>query len=113
MKKKNIILSFVLGVTLVSCSDFLDMEKDIKDRLTIEEVFSKKDYTEQWLASAYSYLSNSNADMGFGGEWPFGFCDDIYHPTYKNLVEKTYLEGQLLGKTVIRGYARQLFLCRM
>ena len=94
MKKKNIILSFVLGVTLVSCSDFLDMEKDIKDRLTIEEVFSKKDYTEQWLASAYSYLSNSNADMGFGGEWPFGFCDDIYHPTYKNLVEKTYLEGQ-------------------
>ncbi|WP_294479688.1 RagB/SusD family nutrient uptake outer membrane protein [uncultured Bacteroides sp.] len=94
MKKRNILLSILLGVALSSCSDYLDMEKDLKDRMTIEEVFSKKDYTEEWLANAYSYLANSNADMGFGGEWPFAFSDDIYHPTYKSFKEQTYLEGQ-------------------
>lgn len=105
MKKRNIILSLFLGAALASCSDYLDVEKDIKDRLTFEDVFSNKDYTEEWLASAYSHLTKENADMGFGGDVPFAFSDDIYHPSYKKLVEKTYNEGewQSSWKTAYQG----------
>lgn len=92
MKKKHILMSIVLGTTftLNSCSDFLNVEKDIKDRMTLEEVFAKEDYTEQWLANAYNYLSNENADLGINGEWPFSFSDDMYNPTYKSFKEVTY-----------------------
>ena len=92
MKKKYIILSIILGTTFASCSDFLNVEKDIKDRLTLEEIFSKENYTEEWLANAYSYLPNENADLGIEGEWPFAFADDMYNPLYKNLKEVTYNE---------------------
>lgn len=87
-------LSVALGLIFVSCLDYLDMEKDIKDRMTIEEVFSTKDYTEQWLANAYSYLGGANADMGYGDECPFSFSDDIYHSSYNSFTEQTFLEGQ-------------------
>lgn len=92
MKKKHIFLSIVLGTTFTfsSCTDFLNVEKDIKDRMTLEEVFSKEDYTEQWLANAYNYLINENADLGINGEWPFCFSDDMYNPTYKGFKELSY-----------------------
>ena len=93
MKKKNILLSVCIAIALGSCSDYLDVEKDLKDRMTLDEVFTSRDYTEQWLAGAYRYVSNYNADMGYGGEWPFAFADDIYHPTYKSFAEKSYGES--------------------
>ena len=94
MKKKNILLSICMAMALSGCSDYLDVEKDLKDRMTLDEVFSSRDYTEQWLAGAYSYVSNYNADMGYGGEWPYAFVDDIYHPTYKEFAEKRYNESK-------------------
>lgn len=94
MKKKNILLSICLTIALSGCSDYLDVEKDLKDRMTLDEVFSSRDYTEQWLANAYSYVSNYNADMGYGGEWPFAFADDMYHPGYKEFAEKRYSESK-------------------
>ncbi len=94
MKKKYIILSVVLGLSLASCSDYLDAEKDLKDNITIEKIFSNIDYTEEWLANAYSYIYNGNSDMGWNGECPFAFSDDIYHATYKSIIEKTYLEDK-------------------
>lgn len=94
MKRKNILLSIFMAAALASCSDYLDVDKDLKDRITLDEVFTNRDYTEEWLANAYGYLSNSCADMGYGGQWPYAFADDIYHPDYRNLWEKTYLEGQ-------------------
>ena len=93
MKAKYILLSVCLASALSGCSDYLDVEKDLKDRMTLDEVFTSKDYTEEWLAAAYRYIYNYNADMGYGGEWPFGFADDIYHPTYKEFVEKRYSES--------------------
>lgn len=77
---------------LTSCSNFLDVDKDLKDRLTIEEIFLKEDYVEDWLANAYSHLKNDNADIGINGGWPFSFCDDMYHPIYKGVREVTYNE---------------------
>lgn len=71
-----------------SCADFLDAEKNIKDRMTLEEVFSKDDYTEQWLAQAYSYLASENGDVGT----LFSFSDDIYRSDYSYIKEVTYSE---------------------
>lgn len=92
MKKKHILLSIVLGTTFTfsSCTDFLNVEKDIKDRMTLEEVFAKEDYTEEWLANAYNYLINDNADLGINGGWPFCFSDDMYNPAYKIFKELSY-----------------------
>lgn len=92
--KKYTILSIALCFSLTSCKDYLDAEKDLKHDIKIEDVFTNIDYTEAWLANAFSYLSNGNADMGWGGEWPFAFSDDIYHPNYQSIVEKTYLEDK-------------------
>lgn len=89
----NFLLSTTFGILFISCSDYLNMEKDIKDRMTIEEVFSTKDYTEQWLANAYAYLGGSNVDMGYVSG-SFSFSDDIYHPYYNSFTEQTYLEEQ-------------------
>lgn len=91
MKKKSIILLMVLCFSLASCSDYLDAEKDLKHNVTLEDVFSNIDYTEEWLANAYSYLAGTVVDMGMSNN-PFAFSDDIYHPNYKSTIEKTYLE---------------------
>lgn len=39
----NFLLSTTFGILFISCSDYLNMEKDIKDRMTIEEVCSVKE----------------------------------------------------------------------
>ncbi|WP_080903209.1 RagB/SusD family nutrient uptake outer membrane protein [Parabacteroides sp. Marseille-P3160] len=92
MKKEFIILTVVTIISiLVSCSDFLNVDKEIKDRLTIEALFFKEDYVEEWLANSYSHLIDNNGDIGIGN-WPFSFSDDMYHPKYKNIREATYNE---------------------
>ena len=84
--------AILAGLSFTSCKDFLNVEKDIKDRMTIEEVFTKEDYTEQWLANAYSYLPNDVADVSSEGNWPFCYSDDMYNPLYKALTEVSYGE---------------------
>lgn len=93
MKKKYILLSIALGFSLASCSDYLDAEKDLKHNITLEDVFSSIDYTEEWLANAYTYLAGSAADMGLNNEHPFAFSDDIYHANYWWLASKDYSEN--------------------
>lgn len=92
MKKGFIILTIVAIISFfVSCTDFLDVDKEIKDRLTIEALFLNKDYVEEWLANSYSNLINDNGDVGIGN-WPYAFSDDMYHPNYKSIREVTYSE---------------------
>ena len=51
MKKIITILSFAMGLTsLVGCSDYLDSDYLFDERMTIEDVFSNRDYTNRWLA---------------------------------------------------------------
>lgn len=48
-----------MGLTsLVGCSDYLDSDYLFDERMTIEDVFSNRDYTNRWLARGYAYLSN-------------------------------------------------------
>ena len=52
MKKKYIILSAVLvgmGLGLSSCADQLDADRYFKDRMSLEDVFSSRDYSEESL----------------------------------------------------------------
>lgn len=80
MNKKHLILSAVccLALAFSSCSDYLNNDKKFKDRVTLEKVFTNRDYSEQWLANAYHYLMDYNADVA-SKEWtPFCFSDDMY-----------------------------------
>lgn len=90
MKKKYILLSTVLGLVLglSSCSDYLTIDKYFNDRLSLEEVFKKEEYSERWLADAFSYLSGSNADVSSKGHTPFCFADDMYFGDRSNFYKK-------------------------
>lgn len=81
MKKTYLLKGLVLcaGLGLASCADQLDADKYFKDRMTIEDVFTDYDYTEQWLNDAFSHLVGSNADVSSKGITPFCFADDMYY----------------------------------
>lgn len=104
MKKLYILLSIVLGIGLglSSCTDQLDADRYFKDRMTLEDVFSDRDYTEQWLASAYSHLDASNADVSSKGHTMHCFADDMYFgdrdDKYKKWKNGEYDEGWEQGQ---------------
>lgn len=81
MKKIIKVLSFVVGlIPLVGCSDYLDSDYLFDERMSIEDVFSNRDYTNRWLARGYSYLSNGYLqDVCSKRSYPFNFADDMYY----------------------------------
>lgn len=99
MKKKYILLSAILGLgmSLTSCSDYLNVDQYFKDRMRLEEVFTNEDYSEEWLSNAYSHLTMFNADVSSKGHTPFNFADDMYFGDrgnfYKRLKNGEYGEG--------------------
>lgn len=108
MKKKNIILISVFlgsGILLSSCSDYLDSDKYFEDRITINKVFTSKQRSQQWLAYAFSFLKNENADV-VGKEKDtnsFTFADDMYYgdrdvnydsKEWNELSYNTFMQGQ-------------------
>ena len=60
MKKIIVILSIVTGLGLImgGCTDYLDSDYLFDERMSIEDVFKNQDYTNEWMARAYSYLGN-------------------------------------------------------
>ena len=89
MNKKILILLMSVvsaGALMSSCTD-LDSDKYFEDRKTLQSVFSDKTQSEQWLATAYSYLKGANIEVGTkgstasgSGAWnPFCFDDDMYY----------------------------------
>jgi hypothetical protein len=61
MKNIKITVFILLGLLLSSCDDFLDKQPD--DMLTLDEVFARKQTTEEYLANVYSYIPDyANAD---------------------------------------------------
>ena len=82
MKKKQIITGILaIGViaSLGSCRKYLSVEHYFDDRQSEERIFSSKDYTEQWLANAYSALLNNNLEMGNTGNNITNYSDDMYY----------------------------------
>lgn len=108
MKKKNIILVSVFigaGILFSACSDYLDSDKYFEDRITINKVFTSKQRSQQWLAYAFSFLKNENADV-VGKEKEtnsFTFADDMYYgdrdvnydsKEWNELSYNTFMQGQ-------------------
>lgn len=63
MKKRILILSLVvasLSILFTGCKDYLDSDYLFDERMTVEDIFSNKDYTNRWLAECYAYLGNNH-----------------------------------------------------
>ena len=43
----NMVITFFAAGCLTACSDYLEVDSNFKDRLTIEKVFTDKDYTDE------------------------------------------------------------------
>lgn len=102
--KKNII-SFIIGLSFIlsGCLDYLDSDYLFDERMSIEDVFSNKDYTNEWLARAYSFLGNEYLqDVVSKKSYPFNFADDMIFDEgdrYANWKAGRYGEGGLNGES--------------
>ena len=78
---KKIYITFcIIGILLLaSCSDHLKSDYLFQDRMSLEDVFTSRDYSDRWLAHAYSFLRiGEMADISSKGKMPFAFADDMY-----------------------------------
>lgn len=91
-----ILVSVLLGMGTSSCVGLLDSDKYFKDRMTLEDVFTDKDRTEQWLANAYSSLKGENMEVCTKDANLFCFADDVYfgdRDDYRTFKRGDYDEG--------------------
>ena len=102
MKRKHIILSMAFGLCLMlgSCTDYLDSDFLFDERMSLDDVFKSRDYSDKWLAHAYSFLANGYLhDVSSKGYSPFCFADDMYFgdrsDRYKNWKTGSYKEDGL------------------
>lgn len=65
---------FTMCINTWSCKKFLDQVPD--DRITIEEVFQKKQASEEYLANVYSYIMDSEGNQWDANPWTTT-CDEI------------------------------------
>lgn len=79
MKIKHIFLSIIalVGISLQSCSDHLDVSRYFNDRQDLERIFNSRDYTEQWLANAYYQLLSFNLEIGHVRFTLTNYSDDM------------------------------------
>lgn len=72
-------LIFITSISfLPSCSDYLNVDKYLDDRMSEQKLFESKDYSERWLAGVYARLMSSNADVASKRSTPHCFGDDMY-----------------------------------
>ena len=91
-------IGIIMSVIAVAGSDNLDSDKYFKDRRSLEDVFTDKENTEEWLANAYSYLGGYNLEVSNMLNTITNFADDIYFggnslDAYKTFKTGTYDEG--------------------
>lgn len=80
MKKKHLLYSAILsmGMGLSSCSDYLSVEGKLeKTTQSLEKIFESEDFSEQWLAQVYSYMTRYNADIASTFYCVTNFADDM------------------------------------
>ena len=78
MKKlfKYLSILAISAVAATSCSEYLEVDKYFNDRMTLDNVFTNQDYTEQWLADTYSHLKGNNTEVCGKYSSPHNFADD-------------------------------------
>ena len=90
--KNNITKILLLGLASLnySCSDYLEVDRFFKDRMTIEKVFEDKDYSEQWLADTYSHINGFQQDVANKSRTPQNFADDMFYSDNGNNPGESY-----------------------
>lgn len=100
---KKYIFYFILVVSMVtsfmSCRKYMNMEHFFKDRMNIDTLFARKDYSEQWLADVYTHLRGENVDVASKGLTPFNLIsDDMFFGDRGDIYDwrsiKTYKNGE-------------------
>lgn len=108
MKQYFFYLMCILAVvSFSSCRKYMDMEHFFKDRLSIDTVFARKDYSDQWLADVYTHLRGENADVSSKGNTPFNLIsDDMFFGDRGDIYDwrsiKTYKNGEY-NENLIQG----------
>ena len=100
MKKIYTIVAVAVGLSLSSCSDYLNVEKYFKDRMTEEKLFESKDYSEKWLAGVYSHLSkNGCLDVCSKEAGIQNFSDDMYYnDTWAGMLEYSHYRNGMYNE---------------
>lgn len=84
MKLKNILFSIaaagLTSVAICSCSDYLDVSKEMNENLTMDKVFNNPNYTRDWYGNIYqciSEYSETGSEAGaFKNPWS-NMCGEI------------------------------------
>jgi hypothetical protein len=89
---KNNIKLLIMAVTLLfcgACSDYLNVEPLLEDRMDLQDVFESQDYSRNWLAGVYSHLRNDNYDVTIKEQNrnQFNFISDDMYYTDRGKVE--------------------------
>lgn len=88
------LITAVLLAILPGCKKYMDVDYFFKDRLNIDSVFSKKDYSDQWLADTYTHLNGANIDVASKGLAYFNFISDDMFFGDRGLLYKTFKNGE-------------------
>ncbi len=104
MKKIISIISLAatMGLGLSGCSDYLDSDYLFDERMTIEDVFNNKDYSNRWLARGYYFLGHDDLqEICSKKHMPFNFADDMYYGDggYENWKNGNYDESGYDGNS--------------
>lgn len=86
-------IGIALSAIIVACADKLDSDKYFKDRRSLEDVFTDKENTEEWLAHAYSFLNGYNLEVSMMLNTITNFADDIYFGGNSLAVYKEFKTG--------------------
>ncbi|WEK34745.1 MAG: RagB/SusD family nutrient uptake outer membrane protein [Candidatus Pseudobacter hemicellulosilyticus] len=109
MKLNVYILLIIVAVssTMQSCKKYMDMGHYFKDRMSIDTVFVRRDYSEQWLADTYTHLRGENVDVASKDNAPFNLIsddmffgdrgDELDNRSYKNYKNGEYTESWIQG----------------
>ena len=96
-------IGIILSVIAVACSDNLDSDKYFKDRRSLEDVFTDKESTEEWLAHAYSFLGGYNLEVSNMLNTITNFADDITSVVIVSMRIRRSRPVLMMRVTVIRG----------
>ena len=78
--KRICFIAIIAMLASASCTDYLDVDHLLEDRMNLDDVFASKDYSDRWLAGVYSHLRDANVDVGSKGHNPFNLIsDDMYY----------------------------------
>jgi len=100
-----IMMLIIILITFSGCKDYLNVEPQLSDRITEDDVFTTMDYSKQWLAGVYSHLrEHDNWDVCTkeqnSNQFDF-ISDDMYYTDREKVGD--YVFGQLASYRIYRG----------